>query len=133
MPAVDVTDIVLDPDFSEALTVYRRAQVIDNYGVAQTTPTLVTPAPYGVVEPQGDDNLEFDEDYQDLPQVIEVHTPFRLRSAGKDTLGNSFQPDVILWNDTHFLVMFVANWSRYGRGFIRAVCASTDSIDLVPQ
>lgn len=131
MPSIDVTELLLDLDFCEQLTVYRRLQNIDNYGRPSITPVLVTPAPYGVVEPQDDMPLQRGEDQQNLPQLLEVHTIFRLRSAGKAS-GVEYQPDVIVWNGTSFLVNKIINWSRYGVGFVRAQCSSTDAIDGVP-
>ncbi len=131
MPLLDVSEILSDPDFSEQLTIYRRLQNIDQKGRPNMTPVLVTPQPWGIVEPQDDSPLERKEDFQDLPQLIEIHSQFRLRSAGKDA-GVEYQPDVVVWNSTQFLVVRVINWSKYGAGFIRSLCTSTDSIDGVP-
>jgi hypothetical protein len=121
----------LDPDFAEPLTIYRRIQNIDAHGRPNMTPVLITPAPFGVVEPQDTSPLERKEDFQDLEQLIEVHSVFRLRSAGLDS-GVQYQPDIVVWNSTNFLVVRVMNWSKYGAGFTRALCSSTDAIDGVP-
>lgn len=133
MPALDVSDLILDPDFCEVLTIYRREQVMDSLGRATVTPVLIAPAPYGVVEPQDDQPLQRGPEQQNLPQLLEVHTQFRLRSASLDPATSKlYQPDVIVWNGDQFLVNRVINWSKYGRGFIRAACSSVDPIDDVP-
>ena len=133
MPLLDVSDLILDPDFCEELTIYRRQEIVSNKGRATTTPVLIVPAPWGVVEPQEDSPLERKEDFQDLPQLIEVHTQYRLRSASETGALVEYQPDTIIWNETTFLVMRVINWSKYGRGYIRALCAATQAMDLPPQ
>jgi hypothetical protein len=133
MPLLDVSDIILDPDFCEFLTVYRREEVVDTKGRATVTPVLITPAPIGVVEPQDDLPLQRGPDQQNLPQLLEVHSQFRLRSASNDpSTGKNYQPDVIVWNGDQFLVNRVMNWSKFGKGFIRAQCSSVDPIDDVP-
>lgn len=133
MPALDVSDITLDPDFAEALTLYRREQVISSKGRVTPTLVLVTPTPYGVVLAQDDLPLQRGPDQQNLPQLLEVHTPFRIRSATKDpATGKIYQPDVLVWNGDNFLCTRTYNFSHFGRGFIRAVFASTDAIDNIP-
>lgn len=133
MPFLDVSDVTMDPDFAEQLVIYRRAQVINTKGRPTITPVLITPAPIGVVLAQDDLPLQRGTDQQNLPQLLEVHTPFRLRSASKDPAGGQlYLPDVLIWNSTTFLINRVYNFSHFGFGFIRAACSSTDAIDGIP-
>ncbi|MDB5448419.1 MAG: putative phage head-tail adaptor [Phenylobacterium sp.] len=130
MPALDVSDILLDPDFCEVLTVIRRLQTLVR-GRATTTETTITPAPVGVVLAQSDAPIQRGPDQQNLPRLIQVHTPFRLRSASKDPVsGLVYQPDIIVWGGDRFVVNKVQDFSRYGRGFLQADCSSQDLIDV---
>ena len=133
MPELDVSSVILDPMFCEALAIYRRVQTISNKGVTVVTQTQVRPVPYGVVLPMEDSPLLRTPEYQNLPQQLEVHTQYRLRSASQNAAGTEqYQPDYILWNGDWFLVNKISNFSRFGRGFICAYCSSTDPIDVEP-
>lgn len=132
MPLLDVSDIVLDPDFAEQLTIYRRTQNIDAFGISRPISTLVSPAPYGVVLAQDASPLARKEDFQDLEKMIEVHTRFRLRSASVDSMGVAYQPDFVVWKGNEFLVVAVYDFSNFGVGFIRALCNSVDPTDNAP-
>jgi galactose-6-phosphate isomerase len=130
MPRLDVTDVLLDPDFCETLTVLRRAEGVSSKGRVTTTETTITPAPVGVVIAQSDQPIQRGPDQQNLPRLIEIHTPFRLRSASKDPIsGAVYQPDIIVWGGDRFVVNKTMDFSRYGRGFIQADCSSQDLID----
>lgn len=133
MPELDVTDVLLDPLFCEQLTVRRRTQTLVK-GRTTVTPTTVSPAPVGVVLPQNDAPLQRGPDQQHLPRLLQVHTPFRLRSASNKADGTvEYQPDLIIWNGDTFVVNKVQDFSRYGSGWIQADCSSTDAIDNEPS
>jgi galactose-6-phosphate isomerase len=132
MPDLDVTDIILDPDFCETLIVKRREENLVK-GRSTLTVTVIDPAPVGVVLPVDDQPLVRGPDQQNLPRLLEVHTPFRLRGAAKDPgTGKQYQPDIITWNGDDFVVNKVQDYSRFGQGFIQADCSSVDSIDNAP-
>lgn len=129
MPDIDVSDLLLDPDFAEALTIQRRAQTLLK-GRASVSPVTISPAPYGVVIPQNDAPMLRGPDQQTLPQLIQVHTQFRLRGPSKDpATGDAYQPDLIIWQGTTFVVNKVQNFSRFGAGFIQADCSSINQTD----
>lgn len=127
MPSLDVTDILLDPDFCEELVVQRRAETINGKGRAQKAVTVIDPAPFGVVLPQNDVPMQRGPDQQNLPRLLQVHTPFRLRGPAP-----GFQPDIIIWNGDPFVVNKVHDFSRFGQGFIQADCSSMSTIDQAP-
>lgn len=133
MPAIDVSDVLLDPDFCEPLTIIRRAQTVSNKGRSTSTEVTIDPAPVGVVLPQADQPLVRGPDQANLPRLIQVHTPFRLRSASKDPdTGDVYQPDIIIWQGDRFVVNKVQSFSAYGAGFIQADCSSQDQTEAAP-
>lgn len=133
MPQLNVSGVLLDPRFCEALVVYRRLQTLVK-GRTVITATLVTPAPYGVVLPVADQPLQRGPDQQNLPRLLEIHTPYRLRSASRNLADTQqYQPDIIVWSGDQFLVNKIGDYSKYGRGFIMAEASSIDPIDLEPQ
>lgn len=127
MPDLDVDDIMLDPDFCEPLTVKRRAEVLVK-GRPTGSATTISPAPFGVVIAQDDSPMIRGPDQQSLPQLIEVHTPFRLRGAS-----TGYQPDLVTWNGADYVVNKVMNFSKYGQGFIKAQCSSVASTEPPPS
>lgn len=131
MPDLDVTDILSDPDFCETLTIKRRAQTVGTNGRASTTTTTISPPPVGVVQPVSDQPLVRGPDQQNLPRLLEVHTPFRLRSASRSG-GVTYQPDILVWNGDDYIVNKVQDWSRYGAGWVQADCSSIASTDAAP-
>lgn len=131
MPTLDVTDVLLDPDFCETLTVIRRQEGPLVKGRPSITETTISPAPVGVVLAQSDAPIQRGPDQQNLPRLIQVHTPFRLRGPSKDPVsGAIYQPDIIVWGGDRFVVNKVQDFSRFGRGFIQADCSSQDLIDV---
>lgn len=120
MPQLDVSDVLLDPEFIDmSLVCVRQAQTVGNDGLAVNTPTS-TPF-YGVVTNDTGDLLERRADGERIMASITVHTKFRL-TAGKDGLS----ADIVTWDGDDYTVSAVANWSKYGRGFMMATC------DLIP-
>lgn len=125
MPDLDVSDLLLDPDFCEQLSVQRR-QITMVKGRSTTTPVTISPAPYGVVF-SITGGLIRAGDQQNMPATIVVHTPFRLRGASP-----GYEPDLVIWNGDNYAVTAIDNFSKYGAGFVAATCTSQDSIDNAP-
>jgi hypothetical protein len=132
VPEIDVTDVLLDPDIAgEQLTVLRRVQTIGTNGVAVITETAVMPAPVGSVRPTGDNSLVREEAYQQQAKSIRVVTNFMLRGEARDG-GVDYQPDVIVWKGSRFVVRTIEDYSQYGAGMIQADCTSMEFDDPPP-
>lgn len=127
MPMLDVSAVLLDPMFCELLTVQRRAETVGANGRSTLATITISPAPVGVVIPQNDLPLQRGPDQQTLPRLLQVHTPFRLRSASP-----GYQPDLIIWNGDAFVVNRIQDFSRYGGGFIQADCSALTAIQQPP-
>lgn len=124
MPTIDVTDIVLDPDFSEPVTIVRRHETINTYGesvvdsVEIPIQAVVTSGPKPGMERMPEGQLQTD--------IINVHCQQRLVGPS-----NGNQPDIVIWRGRQFVVTKVNDYSHFGRGFVSAECSSMDYLDSV--
>jgi hypothetical protein len=124
MPFLDVTDILLDPAFSEEFTVTRSVRVIgDNGRVTLQTKIFKL---YGVVTIPSlkQDNIIADANIAN--RSIVIHSPSRLYDPTVNTVA-----DIISWNGNQYKVRTSANWSNYGRGFTSATCDLIDTTGAV--
>lgn len=116
MPDLDVSDILLDPDFVEQITVNRIAQTTTTGGIVTPTTTVFTP--YAVVTQGSMRDLRREPDYELADAVITVHTrAFRLIGPQP-----GLEPDVVVWGGDSYVVKKSYNWSHYGAGFTAAEC-----------
>ncbi|QYY30242.1 hypothetical protein K2O51_22995 [Cupriavidus pinatubonensis] len=116
MALLDVTDVLLDPDFMDTgLVCNRMTQTVDDHGRATNT---VTATPFAaVVTSDKGDILHRNADGSRIIGSITVHTTFRLSdgSAGQDA-------DEIVWQGRTYTVANVNDYSHFGRGFVCATC-----------
>lgn len=116
MPALDVTLCLTDPMFlTRGLICTRNAQSIDSEGIATNTPATFTFA--GVVTNDTGDVLVRSGEGSKIQANINIHTRFKL-VAGNDDL----DADVVTYKGNQYTVVSVADWSDYGRGFVKASC-----------
>ena len=116
MPFLDVTDVLLDPDFLDTtLSVTRNVQTVTDGGIAVDTPT--TTGFFGVVTSLNGSVLQRVAEGAHIEDTITVHTPFKLIAgqAGYDS-------DVVNWQGLQWTVTNVNDYSTYGRGFVAATC-----------
>lgn len=123
---LDVSWVVMDPMLADTFTVTRRASTIGSNGRATLSNTAY-PNLIGVVTQNQPDALVRADDSQQVPRVITVVSKFAFRGAVA-----GFQPDLITWNGTDYLVKSVSPYSRFGAGFYEAVASSMTAAD-VPQ
>lgn len=131
MPDIDVSDLTLDSDIAgESFSVIRRQDTVGANGTSTlettTLPGAGDPPIVGAIFPSGDNSLVREEAYQTQAEALTVITQFRLRGASKDANGNSFQPDIVVWNGGNYLVKSIKAWTSYGAGFVEAECVSFD-------
>jgi hypothetical protein len=130
MPSLDVSD-AFDADFLDTISVIRRLQVESSKGRASTTDAAPV-ATYAVVCPASGSDLERLEDYDISKKYISVVTQYRLQLASTGTGGATYKNDVVLWAGTYFEVITLDDASRFGQGFVEAICASIDYQDAPP-
>lgn len=119
MPNLDVSDVLLDPDFFDTLVCTRNTQTVDDGGIATNSP-VDTPF-IGVVTSDSGDILERLAEGSRAKGSILVHTKFRLTESS-----DGLDADIVTWDGNRYTVANVNNYSRYGRGFVAAYC------DLMP-
>lgn len=120
MALLDVTDILLDPDFmNTGLVCERIAQTVNDDGMGVNTTTLMPFA--AVVTNDAGDILERIAVGERIKGNITIHTKFRLQD-GADGL----TADIVQWRGRRFTVTNVSDWSHFGRGFVAASC------DIIP-
>ncbi|MFG1302717.1 hypothetical protein V5F34_01065 [Xanthobacter autotrophicus] len=113
MPLLDVSDVLLDPDFADTITVYRQAVTVGNDGrVVSTQTTFNTGA---VITPDKFSTLQRMAEGSVVSETITVTTQFRLAPSI-----DGYDADEILWNGKRYVVIAVGDCTRYGAGFIEA-------------
>ena len=120
MAFLDVTDILLDPDFCDTgIVCNRNIETISNQGLATITPSQTTFT--GVVTNDNGDTIRRMADAERTVGNINIRTKFRLQdgSAGRTA-------DTIVWQGRTYTVSNVKDFTNYGQGFVVATC------DLLP-
>lgn len=116
MPSLDVTDILTDPDFADTFIVTQSIQTVSSGGMASNALTVLTNVS-GVVTANDNIDLMKMPDGELLAGSITVITKFRLTNGS-----GTRDADIVTWNGRTYQVKTVGDWSRFGAGFIEAVC-----------
>jgi len=116
MPGLDVSDVLLDPDFmSRGLICTRIAVKTGSNGRAEKE---ITQHVFNAVVTTNDgDKLDRKPDGTVIKGAINVHTRFVLSEGDAD-----YQADEIEWQGRKYIVSQVLSNIHYGRGFIKAIC-----------
>jgi hypothetical protein len=116
MPFLDVSDVLLDPDFMDlTLTVTRNAQTVGNDGNSVITSTT-TPF-YGVVTNLSGSVLHRVAEGEHISDTITIHSQFKLIDGQ-----SGYDADIVNWQGLQWTVTNVNDYSQYGRGFVSATC-----------
>ena len=121
MAQLDVTEILLDPDFMDTGLVCKRSvQTVGDNGRATNA---VTATPFaGVITSDKGDILERIAGGERKKGSITIHTMFRLTAgSGEESIA-----DVVTWQGRDYTVANVNDYSHFGRGFVAVSC------DLLP-
>lgn len=116
MPTLDVTDVLLSPEFLDtSLTVKRSVQTVDADGFASNTTTVTQFG--GVVTVDRSLEARRMQAGQVISGAILIVTVFRL------TGGNTgIDADVVTYRGREYRVTFVDPYTAYGAGFVQAHC-----------
>lgn len=132
MPELDVTDLLSDPDVAgDGFQVVRRQETVGTNGRPVLTAWLMEAE--GAVYPTGPNSLVREEATSAQLNSITVVTAFPLRGVAQDEAGNTFQPDLVLWEDSYYIVSTLNSYMRYGRGFVEAECTEFTYVGPPPQ
>lgn len=116
MPLLDVTDLLLDPDFVETIEVIRTTQDVNDRGRVDAKPVTLTPI--GSIQPDHPEPVEITDDAERTKSRITVHA-YNFRFLGPT---DTTSPDKVRFQGKDYLVMRVLDWSRFGKGFTAAEC-----------
>ena len=120
MPLLDVSEVLLDPDFCDiTLKCERNAIATDNSGRGVLSTSVTRFA--GVVTSDKGELLQRGAVGEHATDNVSVITRFRLQDAGPGRTA-----DVVQWNGKRYTVSKVNDYSTYGIGFIEAIC------DMIP-
>lgn len=116
MPGLDVSDVLLDPDFmNKGIDCKRTAVVPGDNGRSQT---IIANSKFnGVVTSNDGFKLDRRPDGTVIKGAINIHTRFVLTEGDA-----SHQADEITWQGREYIVSQTLPNTQYGRGFIKAIC-----------
>ncbi|MGI4851700.1 MAG: hypothetical protein ACRYGR_07140 [Janthinobacterium lividum] len=113
MPNLDVSELLLDPDFCQAVIVERYAQSVTSQGLAATKSGQAQIS--AAVVPAGSLDLNRGADTEIIKGRIIAYTQFPL-TAGSDGIG----ADVLFWQNRRYTVSSVDEYTQFGVGFVMA-------------
>jgi hypothetical protein len=115
MAAIDVSDLLADPDFADSLTLVRGTVDVDGAGMARTTEATSTIG--GVVQSGTGDLLKIGMDAAQASGGIAVYTTEPLH-----VVQDSSPADALVWRGRRYTVQQVSDWGNYGAGYNVALC-----------
>lgn len=115
MAQLDVSDLLLDLDFINDLTLIHRTSTVNSFGenvLMETTQSTV-----GSVQPTSGKEL------MRLPEALRVQDirTFYIKAAILSD-GSSQYPDIISFGGDRFQVQMVNSWLNYGQGWNSGIC-----------
>ncbi|CAI1547436.1 MULTISPECIES: head-tail adaptor [Serratia] len=122
MPLLDVTEVLLDPDFVDfSLVCRRQIQTTDDDNFPINTPQEI---PFtGVVTVDRSLEARRMAAGQNINGAILIVTQFRLTQGSKSVNdGPNLDADLVTYNGGLYRVTFVDPYTRYGAGFVQAHC-----------
>ncbi|CAI0817948.1 head-tail adaptor [Serratia proteamaculans] len=122
MPLLDVTEVLLDPDFVDfSLVCRRQVQTTDDDNFPINTPQEI---PFsGVVTVDRSLEARRMAAGQNINGAILIVTQFRLTQGSKSINdGPNLDADLVIYNGGLYRVTFVDPYTRYGAGFVQAHC-----------
>lgn len=115
MPSLDMSDVILDPDFMDLVTVRRMAETVNGFGEAVMTPTTFPNVPMVIVN-QSPAEIVRKDDGTSTPRKASIVTTFRLVAQAP-----GYQGDQIDVDGSTLTVTEVLPFSRFGSGFCEAI------------
>lgn len=116
MALIDVSELLTDPDFTNTVTLIRRASTVDTYGENVMTETQSTIT--AVVQGANTESLERVPEGARLSDLIDVYYKGQLTTESP-----SGYADIIVWGGKRYQVFeVVEDFMNFGAGFTKAVC-----------
>ncbi len=117
MAQIDVSDLLLDPDFINPLKLIHRTPVVNGHGENQLVETCEDTV--GSVQPASGKTI------QRLPDALRVGnvSSFWIK-AGIVADSSCKYPDLISFRGKRYAVQTVDDWSNWGAGWMRGTCVA---------
>lgn len=117
MAQIDVTDLMVDPDFVDTISIVSRVPTVDAYG--QQTLADTTVVTVGSVQPADQRTV------QKMPEAMRVENLSSFWVKGIITASSSGQySSVLVFQGTRYQVKWVEGWSNFGAGYCEGVCVA---------
>lgn len=126
MPFLDVSEVLLDPDFIDmSLVCHRQIQTVDDDNFPTNTSQDI---PFsGVVTVDRSLEARRMAAGQNINGAILIVTQFRLTQGQEpDADGTRLDADIVTYNGREYRVTFVDPYTSYGAGFVQAHCELVD-------
>lgn len=131
MPMLDVSAALTNPYTLDHFDVYRRKQIMNDFGEAKTAVQIISGV-MGVVYAEGLNNLARRAEAQINPKSIVIISRFAMRGESQTVDKTQYQPDIVRCNGNYFLIVRVEDFSNYASGFVKMLATSIDMVDLPP-
>lgn len=134
MATIDVaTEVVLSDDIAAIeFAVLRRRSWTTRNGLERHQNRRISPV-FGSLFPGGNNGYDREDSFQLMNKGLEIVTRFLLRSVAT-TRGNvEWQPDIIVFAGSTFLVKEVKDFTQYGPGFVYCAADSFDYTGIPPR
>ena len=118
MASIDVTDVLLDPDFVDPITVTSITRTIGTNGRA--VDTVGTPVNVVAVVLPVAQKLILQSDGALRDGAIEIYTTFAINGGVKTSDSASQQPDIVTWHGRDYVVASVEDYTAFGAGWWHA-------------
>lgn len=116
MALIDVSELLTDPDFTNTVTLIRRASSINAYG--ENTMTETSSSITAIVQGANTETLERVPEGARLSDLIDVYYKGQLHAESP-----SGYADVVVWGGKRYQVFqVVEDFMNFGAGFTKAVC-----------
>lgn len=115
MALIDVSDLLVDPDFMGPISLVHRVPTMNSMG--ENTLATTTVNTIGCVQPASGSVL------QRLPDALRVQNVNSFWIKGEIIAdGTNEYPDQIIFQGNTYEVQHVFDWTNWGRGFCEGVC-----------
>lgn len=112
---IDVSELLLDPDFTQSVQVIRATAPVDIHG--RVTPVETTFEIVASVQANSGQALAMLVDGSRISDSISVHSQTLLFASEQGRVA-----DIVVWRNRRYVVKIVRLWDGWGAGFCSATC-----------
>jgi galactose-6-phosphate isomerase len=115
MAQIDVSDLLLDPDFINPVVLVHRKQLVNSTGEGRILEECENTV--GSVQPASGKTLNR------LPDALRIQNVSSFWIKAGIVADSSCQyPDIIIFNNKRYVVQNVQDWTNFGAGWVEGTC-----------